>query len=154
MILPLACLITLSDQITKYWVYTHFQLGEGYPIIPQFFTIRKVLNWGAAWGIFSGQQPMLIAISIGMLGLLWHARHEILASSRLSRFSIGLLSGGILGNLIDRIKYGYVIDFLDFHYGVHYTFPAFNIADSAICVGIALYFIVSLLESKRKHASC
>ena len=84
-----------------------------------------------------------------MLALLWRTRRDILAAGPVCRIGVGLLAGGIVGNLIDRVKHGFVIDFLDFHWGEAYAFPAFNIADSAIFLGIVLYFIYTVSERKR-----
>ena len=149
MILPIAIAVAVADQIAKWAVFAGMRLGEHITVVPGFFDIRKVLNRGAAWGIFSGQRALLIAVSAAMLALLWHSRREIRSAGRVCRGGVGLLAGGIVGNLVDRVKHGFVIDFLDFHWGETWAFPAFNIADSAIFLGIALYFLHALAEHKR-----
>lgn len=149
MIKGIAITVTLLDQFTKWLVCRNFGADDFVTVIPGFFSIRKVLNFGAAWGMLSGQRVFLIAVSVAMLFLLWRTRHEFQASGMPCRLGIGLLTGGIIGNLIDRVKFGYVVDFLDFHWTNIYTFPTFNIADSAIFLGIVLYFLHTFLSRKR-----
>jgi len=145
----LLVLVTLLDQITKYWVWRDFRLGEARTVIPGFLDLRYIRNEGAAWGMFSGHRWPLIAVSVVMLALLIAHRREILELGRMGALALGLLGGGILGNLIDRVRYGYVVDFLDFHWGSSH-FPAFNVADSSICLGVALYMILSFVPFRRR----
>ncbi len=90
--------------------------------------------------MLQGLNHWLVALSIVMLAVLIIFRRHFITDSRLSKIAAGLIIGGIIGNLIDRLRNGHVVDFLDFYWGAH-AFPAFNIADSAICVGVALYMI-------------
>jgi signal peptidase II len=149
-ILSIAIAVTVADQLTKWAVFAGFRLGEHVTVIPGFFDIRKILNPGAAWGVLAGRRFLLVAVSAGMLALLWRTRRDILAAGRLCQTGVGLLAGGIAGNLIDRVKHGFVIDFLDFHWGEAYAFPAFNIADSAIFLGIVLYFLSTVLAERKR----
>ena len=153
MILPIAIAVAVADQISKWAVFAGLRLGEHITVVPGFFDIRKVLNRGAAWGILSGQRLVLVAVSAGMLALLWRTRRDILAAGPVCRIGVGLLAGGIVGNLIDRVKHGFVIDFLDFHWGEAYAFPAFNIADSAISVGAAILVVFGLFGGKAAAAA-
>ncbi|MGN0844650.1 MAG: signal peptidase II [Kiritimatiellia bacterium] len=147
--------ILLADQITK--LIALGNLVPGYDgtisVIPGFFNLTLVFNQGAAWGILSGKIPLLVAISAAMLVfLVWNGKE--LTQNRLGIFATGILAGGTAGNLIDRLFRGYVIDFLDFHWpwfdGI-YHFPAFNVADSAICIGFFLLILNSFLCSPTKR---
>ncbi len=153
LIAPIAVAIAIADQLTKLAICGRFGLGryDHITVIPDFFDIRKVFNYGAAWGMMSGERVMLSAVAAGMLVLLWKYRRDFIKAGKLCRIGIGLLAGGVTGNLIDRVKLGYVVDFLDFHWKNVYTFPTFNIADTAICVGILLYFISTILAPKQKR---
>ncbi len=148
MILAITAAVTVCDQFTKWLACTRFGAHDHLTVIPGFFSLRRVYNSGAAWGMLSGQRVFLVSVSAGMLALIWHNRDELTQSGRLGRFGIGLLCGGIVGNLIDRVKFGYVIDFLDFHWKNAYTFPTFNVADAAIFLGITAYFVQTLLTPK------
>lgn len=144
-----ACLVIAFDQITKLVVSKCLELHDSIPVIPNLFNICLVHNDGAAWGMLSGQRLLLVALPIIVCGVLWFSRKEIAASGKLEQLFLGLFLGGMFGNLIDRIIWGYVIDFLDFYWkGSH--FPAFNVADSAICVSVFLYVISMLFFSKKE----
>ena len=145
----LICGVTLLDQATKAWVQAAFAYGEKRTVIPGLFNLHHIRNTGAAWGLLAGWRVLLIAFSLAMLLLLLRRRREFFYGFRGGRLAAGLLAGGIVGNLVDRVKHGFVIDFLDFHWGETWAFPAFNIADSAIFLGIALYFLHALAEHKR-----
>ncbi len=139
--------IAVLDQITKFIVFWNFRAGESVPVIPGLFQLRYVKNTGAAWGIFSGFNNWLVFLSLIMVVILVVFRRSLYTGSKWSRVSIGLLGGGIVGNLIDRIKLGYVVDFLDFYWRRSH-FPAFNIADVAICTGVGIYMILQIRESR------
>ena len=93
--------------------------------------------------MFSGQSVFLAILATATLLAIFFWRHALGLRSRLSQIAFGLLCGGIAGNLIDRLLHGHVIDFIDLHFG-SYVYPTFNVADSAICVGVALYLWQSL----------
>jgi len=121
-------------------VLRHFQLGESVPIIPGFFNFTFVVNHGAAWGILAGKGWLLLSISFIVLGvILWKMR--TLTEGWLERYyAMFMIISGILGNAIDRVWRKAVVDFLDCYIGQHH-WPAFNIADSAITVGVTIYVI-------------
>ena len=145
--LLVALLVILFDQATKEWVRGAFSLHESVPVVPGFFHLTYIRNTGAAWGMFSGQNLALALLAFAMLVALVLFRRKILPPGRLHRIALGLLCGGIVGNLFDRLRLDYVVDFLDFfHRGWH--FPAFNVADSAICVGVAIYVLGTLLAPR------
>ena len=138
LVLCLALGITLVDQLTKYLVWRNMLVGEAKVVVPGLFSLRFVQNTGAAWGMLSGFGSWLVLLSVLMLILILAFRKAFLADTLVHRIALGLMIAGIVGNLVDRIRLGYVVDFLDFYLGQHH-FPAFNVADSAICVGVGLY---------------
>jgi len=143
LVLAVSIGVVVLDQVTKLAVRSTFALGDEKILIPGFFSLRFVRNTGAAWGAFQGGTVWLILFSFVMLGVLLVFRRHFFHTDRISRLAMGLILGGILGNLVDRIHLGYVVDFLDFHITNHH-FPAFNVADSAICVGVAVYFVIHM----------
>ncbi len=142
--LLVALAVVLLDQVTKEWVRGAFSLHESIPVIPGFFHLTYIRNTGAAWGMFSGQNLTLSLLAFAMLLVLVFFRRKIMPPGRLHRIALGLLCGGIVGNLFDRLRLDYVVDFLDF-FVRDWHWPAFNIADSAICIGVAIYMLGTLL---------
>ncbi len=148
LILCLSFLIALLDQVTKYLIRQKLLTGQ-YVVIPGFFDLSYVQNTGAAWGIMQGLNNWLVILSVIMLGVLIIFRRSILQDTTVHRIAAGLMIGGIIGNLIDRVRLGYVIDFLHFFWRDHH-FPSFNVADSAICIGVALYIIMQFFDARDK----
>lgn len=150
--LATSALVVVLDLATKYLVVSRLYLGEEVVVIPGVFNLVYWLNPGAAFGIFGGggEHNTLILTVISLLALgvvIYLIRH---AESGFSVFSLSLIAGGAVGNLIDRVRYGEVVDFLDFYLG-SYHWPAFNVADSAISVGVILTIVAFyLLEKERK----
>lgn len=132
--------VVVADQAAKFLARHFLTYGEPREIIPGFFNLALVFNRGAAWGMMAGFRFFFVALAIAMLALIAF-KWRVLFNGALGRVSGILLSGGILGNAIDRAVFGYVTDFIDLWHGT-YHFPCFNIADSAICIGVALYFFV------------
>jgi signal peptidase II len=134
------------DQWTKQLIVDRFQLGESISVISQFFSITYVRNSGAAFGFMAAVDPSLRipfflvvpTIALAVIGYLFKKlpEHDVKTALALS-----LVMGGAVGNLIDRVRYGYVVDFLDFHWNYQAHFPAFNVADSAICIGVGLLML-------------
>jgi signal peptidase II len=151
--LSLAALIIVLDQITKLLIANHFSYGENLVLLST-FSLTLMHNPGAAFSFLSdagGMQRWLfsgIAI-IASISITWLLKKH--ATQTLFALSMSLILGGALGNLIDRIAYGYVIDFLLFHWDEHY-FPAFNLADSAITCGAGLMIWESFMEKKNGPA--
>ncbi len=146
----LALVIFVLDQVTKIWINARLPLGTYGPpgsivVIEGFFNLVHVGNTGAAWSMFAGKSTFLALLAFVTLGAIYLWRHELGLKLRIVQLSFGLLCGGIVGNLVDRMIHGHVIDFLDFHFG-DYIYPTFNIADSGICVGVAIYLIHSLRQ--------
>ena len=138
--LIVAILVTVSDQWTKLVVRADFALGESRPVVEGFFNLTYVRNPGAAWGILGGQTIWLTALSVVMLVVMVLFRRSFLSDTWEHRLALGLMLGGIMGNLMDRIKLGWVTDFFDFYVG-SWHWPAFNIADAAICTGVGIYIL-------------
>ena len=137
--LGLSALVIILDQISKLWIIKHFEYGESLAVV-NVFNLVLVHNAGAAFSFLSdagGMQRWLFsAIAVvASVWIVWLLRRH--AQQKLFCFALALILGGALGNLIDRIAYGYVVDFLDFYWDT-YHFPAFNLADSAITCGAAL----------------
>lgn len=141
--LLLTIVITLLDQATKAWIRADFALGESRPVISGFFNFTYLRNPGAAWGLFGGHNTFLTVLSLVMLGVICLFRRSFLSDTWSHRIALGLMVGGIIGNLMDRVRFGYVVDFLDVHIA-GYHWPVFNIADSAICVGVGIYVVTSI----------
>jgi signal peptidase II len=145
--------VVILDQVTKVYIDTAFQLHESLPIIPDLFSITYVRNPGAAFGLFAqrGEQFRSIlfsGIAVVALLLLGTMIYQTPKEERGHLLSLSLLLGGAMGNIIDRIRLGEVIDFLDFYIG-SYHWPAFNVADSAITVGVTLLMLQMVMEKKK-----
>jgi len=142
LVLGLATAVFVADQLTKKWALA--RLGAGHPVvvIPDFFHLVLVMNPGVAFGIFAGVPPrwrwIVTLFSLSALALLASLAFRILPrGSVVARVAIGLVFGGAAGNLLDRWRFGAVVDFLDVFWRM-YHWPAFNVADSAITVGVCL----------------
>jgi signal peptidase II len=151
LVLLLGLAIVLLDQFTKHWIRSTFVYGESRPVIDGFFNLTYVRNDGAAWNILSGHGIILILISVVVLVLLLIYRRSFLQEQLSHKILLGLMVGGIVGNLIDRIRFGWVTDFLDFQFGT-YHYPSFNIADSSICIAVVFYIVLNLHEERKKKA--
>jgi len=130
--------IVLLDQITKFFIRNSMSIGESIPVIKNIFHITYVTNVGASFGIMQGKITLLIWLSIIVIGIILFYYDKIQEKKSLQIF-FGLILGGTLSNLIDRLLFGFVIDFFDFR-----IWPVFNIGDSCICIGMVflmIYFI-------------
>ena len=149
LVLLIGLAVLLLDQVTKQAIRAGFVYGESRPVIEGFFNLVYVRNDGAAWNILSGHGIVLILISLTVMVLLFVYRDHFLQGKKLHHVLLGLMMGGIAGNLIDRIRFGWVTDFLDFQFG-SYHYPSFNVADSAICIAVGLYVISNLFQRKEE----
>lgn len=140
-LLALVCLFL--DQWTKVAVERAFALGESLPLT-SFFSLTYVRNQGAAWGMFQGAHYVLAGVGIVAVVVCACYWRKIFGPSPWTLPAGALLFSGILGNVIDRIRLGYVVDFLDFHWGASH-FPCFNVADSAICVAVFCLILIQWL---------
>lgn len=142
--LILSAVIIVLDIWTKSLVLARIPLHEAIPIIPNFFQLVHVRNTGAAFGLGANASSKLVpillnvgAIAVFCVVVVYALRTAV--TDRLLQTGLHLILGGAIGNLLDRFRFGYVVDFLDVYIGRHH-WPAFNVADSAICIGIALLF--------------
>jgi signal peptidase II len=148
LLLLLAAFVVVLDQATKAWIHARLPFGTygepgAIPVVRGFFYLVHVGNTGAAWSLFTGKSALLAVLAAGTLAAIAFWRRHLGLRQASVQICFGLLCGGIFGNLIDRLVYGHVTDFLDFHFG-SYIYPTFNLADSAICVGVGLYMLHSL----------
>jgi len=151
MILILICVLGL-DQATKQWIHSSLHLYERVSIIPNYFHLTYIRNQGAAFGLFSSQaesfrMPFFIGVSLVAIVFIGFFFHKARPDQLLIGAALGLVLGGAVGNLIDRMRLGEVIDFIDVHWR-HLHWPAFNVADIAICVGVGLLGIEMLFLDK------
>ena len=142
----LTILVLLLDFFSKYIVSKLMIVNDSISIVNNFFNITYVKNTGAAFSIFSNNTILVIVISIFIIGLLIFYIYKNRSYNKLENVSYALILGGAIGNLIDRLVYGYVIDFLDFKI-LSYDAPIFNLADTFIVIGVIL-FLVNTLRSR------
>jgi signal peptidase II len=149
----IALAVIICDQTSKLWISRFSGIEEGaYPpfggfdIIPGFFSIVYATNTGAAWGMLSGFGMLLAALGLAALVAIYIFRKKLELEKRSMQIVFGLMCGGIIGNIFDRLIVGSVTDFLDFHIG-HYRWPTFNVADSAMVVAACLYVIIGIFCS-------
>ena len=146
LMLVIAAVVIILDRLTKLRVEAKIGLGHHVMVIQHYFWISHVLNTGAAFSMFS-DSPRTVAVRHGLvlfsvvaifivLGMLWRIRHTF----SLTSVALALILGGAIGNVYDRIRYHYVVDFIEVHI-VHYHWPDFNVADSCIVIGACLLFI-------------
>jgi signal peptidase II len=148
-IAALALVVFALDQFTKWLVLRHIDLDEEKMVIPGFFKLVHWGNTGAAWSLFSGNNALLALVGLFALVALFLTRHHFNSHTLPGQIAFGLIFGGIAGNLTDRVLPGRhaVVDFLYFYLqqrGGHVIgFPAFNVADTAICTGVGLIFLIT-----------
>lgn len=151
----IATVVFVTDQLTKLWIVAKVPfdplhshgIGSDIEVIAGFFYIIHVGNTGAAWSMFTGRSVLLALLAAGTLIAIYFWRHTLGLRQKVSQVCFGLLCGGIVGNLVDRLVHKHVIDFIDLHFG-SYVYPTFNVADSGICIGVILYLWQSLRAPK------
>jgi len=151
LLLIISAVVLVLDQATKLYIDSRFALHQSLTVVENYFHITYVRNKGAAFGIFADSAvriPFFITVSIvAAVGIIWYL-HRLSEEQRLLHVALSLIFAGAVGNLIDRIRLGEVIDFIDVHWH-QYHWPAFNIADSAITVGVGI-LLVDLWREERK----
>jgi len=145
-------IITL-DQLTKLIILTSFRLGESLEVVPGLFNITYVRNFGAAFGFLAESHPnfreiFFLTIPVIAMFIILRALKSIEENDRLQISAFALIFGGAIGNYVDRLRFRYVVDFLDFHYSGH-SWPAFNIADSAIVVGVSILLLLTFTRRSK-----
>lgn len=142
--------VIILDLVSKFIVASNIELHKPIEVIKNFFYITYAKNTGAAWSMFEGNTLVLSMISlvVSIAMLVWLLKNK--KESFFTRFCVLLMLAGAIGNLIDRVTLGYVVDFLDF-YIFGYDFPIFNIADSSLSIGVGLLLIASFFEKGKVH---
>ncbi len=149
-------LAVFLDQLTKYTVRINFERHEVLPVIDGFFNLILTYNPGAAFGLLANlpdgtRQLTLAVVTLLAVGLVLYFLFVDYRDDPYGQFALALILGGAIGNVIDRLTIGEVVDFLDFYWG-EYHWPAFNLADSCICIGVALLIFHRKKESKEPSA--
>ncbi len=148
-----AVVVLAADQLSKFWILNHVLDGRPFIEITSFFNLVQAWNTGVSFSMFSGSGATgtivlcLVAAAI-VVSLLWWLYKE---NVRLIQIGLGMIIGGALGNIVDRVRLGAVFDFLDFHFAGHH-WPAFNLADSFICIGAVIIILQSLFTPNQKNA--
>jgi signal peptidase II len=159
-LLFIAVTIIVADQSTKFMVMEHLKLHDQRELVEGFFRLVHWGNTGAAWSMFRDNNLALASVAVVALVILFLSRKHFEAHRLIGQVALGLMFGGIIGNLIDRFRIGHVVDFIYFFTyrkgGGEIGFPAFNVADSAICVGVGFLFIITLQkeDANRKPPPC
>ena len=151
LIAALAAVIFVADLVTKYVALGRLRPGVPVPVVDGFFSLTLVMNPGLAFGML-GDVPESLRWMVGLLSvgaLVVLAARVLPGGGRWSQLALGLVFGGAAGNLVDRVRFGAVVDFLDFYWRA-YHWPAFNVADSAISVGVTLLALRMLVETPAK----
>ncbi|WMM26766.1 signal peptidase II [Tissierella sp. MB52-C2] len=147
MIFVLSIIIVLLDQISKYAAIKYLKDTYSHVVIPNFFRLSYVENYGAAFGILQNKKIFFVIITLIVISsisvFLVKNYHKI---NLFTRIGLGMFLGGTIGNFIDRVRFGYVVDFLSFRLFNRYEFPVFNIADISIVIGTIIILILVLLD--------
>ncbi len=149
----ISVLVIALDQLSKWWIVHNLEVGQTIPLLPV-FSILRTYNLGAAWSMFAdaggAQRWIFTVLAVGVsVALVYWLRRLALSAHTMLATGLALILGGALGNALDRVRLGHVIDFFFAHWGDK-TFPVFNVADSAISVGAALVVLDALRESRRE----
>jgi signal peptidase II len=148
--IAVATVALASDQLVKQWIITHRSLGESLPLLPGVVQLTYVQNPGAAFSLLAKHPHWLLGISVTLLvGFVWFSIKNENARP-LHRTALGLIVGGAVGNLLDRLLYGQVIDYIDVIV-VHY--PIFNLADSFICVGVVIMLAIYWADGQQTQTA-
>lgn len=148
----ISVIVFLIDYASKKIISRTVELDtERIPVLGDFFVITHIRNRGAAFGMLQGQQLFFLVITtIVVAGIVWYMYRSYKTGSRLLVVALAVILGGAVGNFLDRALYGEVVDFLQFNFG-SYTFPIFNLADTAICCGVGLVILDALLTMKQEN---
>ncbi len=144
-VLAIVFFLILADQAIKFLVVSLMELGESIPVFAGIFHITYIENPGAAFGLFANQRLVFIVAGILVIAAACLMYRRLMSEKAIIRWGVALLLGGAVGNLIDRLRIGGVIDFLDFR-----IWPVFNIADIGICVGVALLMYALIYDTEKE----
>lgn len=148
--------VIIIDQLTKLWIMANFVEYQAQEIIPGFFSLTYLTNKGAAFGFLNGdygawRHLFFIGVALVAMVVMLFFLRQMHKEGKWSVAAIALIFGGAAGNLIDRLRFGAVVDFLDFYWATHH-WPAFNVADSAITVGVGIFLISNFFRSRSLDA--
>ena len=149
--LGLAVLVIVLDQLTKRMAEDRLRGQRSVPMVDDILRLTYVENRGAAFGLLQDQTAFFVLVGIIVIGVIAMSYRYLPRSGFLLHLALGLMLGGAIGNLIDRVRQGYVVDFVDFGYRANW-WPVFNVADSAIVIGVALMALNALSPSSEQHA--
>ncbi|HEY6123200.1 MAG TPA: signal peptidase II [Steroidobacteraceae bacterium] len=152
----ISVIVIAVDQLTKLWIERTMVLGDGFSVLPVLDIVRAH-NTGAAFSFLADaggwQRWAFSALAVGVsIALVFWLRKLALSTQALLAFALSLILGGAVGNVLDRIEHGYVVDFVHAHWGSAY-FPAFNVADAAISIGAVLVILDAILEGRRNKSA-
>jgi signal peptidase II len=146
----LAASIVVADQLTKAWVAASVSFGTLRPVVGDYVRIWPVRNTGAIFGLFGNQAVLFAALSIGVVAIIvWFHGRSVETNGWFATLALGLLLGGALGNLVDRLRLGYVLDFVDMGVG-DLRFYTYNVADAAISTALVLLILMAFWPSRRR----
>lgn len=150
LLFAVAFISLLIDQFSKSWIRTSLPLGDEIQVIPGFMHLSHIANHGAAWGMLAGRRWLLIGVSLAVVVALAAGARQIAARGRFVATGMGFIFGGAVGNLIDRVFFGWVTDMIDMDTSISFirNFPVFNVADSALTVGVCILIIHTLFGER------
>ena len=153
--IALIIFVVVVDQVSKIYVFNNFRLGESVPVIDGFFNLTYVRNTGAAFGFGGGfhnylRYTLFLALPVGACIRIAVLLYKSMKESLIMSFAYALILGGAIGNLIDRFRLDFVVDFFDFYIGKHH-FATFNVADSAITLAAGLIILDYILQKKEEN---
>jgi len=142
-----AALTFIADQVTKAMVMATMRLGEVIPLLPPYLDLHYITNRGVAFGLFARLGDIFVPIAIAIMAVIFWYYRSLRRRRIWLRTALGLQLGGALGNLLDRLRFGSVVDFVDFHIdAINFHFAIFNVADSAIVAGVGILLASLLLQ--------
>ena len=152
----LIVLVIVLDQLSKLWIVGNFSLYESLPLIPGCFSFTYLTNTGAAFGRLAGEPALwrqIFFVGVGLVALvvICFMYRRLRNDSTWYEVALAFIAGGAIGNLIDRLRLGSVVDFLDVYVGTHH-WPAFNVADSAITVGVAIFLVMNIFFDEKQES--
>ena len=149
----LAAAVVVADQLSKAWIVAGFPFGEPVEVVGAWLRVWYVANTGALFGLFRDQAVLFAALSIAVIALIvWYHGRAVAGSGWLATLALGLLLGGAIGNFIDRVRLGHVVDFVDMGLPDGWRFYTWNLADAAISTSILLLLLMAVLPPRRHEA--
>lgn len=142
-------IIIFIDQLTKWLIVQTMEVRQQIPIIEDFFYLTSHRNRGAAWGILQGQMWFFYIVTVAVIVFVIYYMQKYAQESKITGWALAFILGGAVGNFVDRVMRKEVVDFLDFYIG-NYNYPIFNVADSALVIGVIVMMIATLMDGREK----